>query len=167
MVTGVRIVLAISIAAVAATTACSSVAPPPKEPVKDPPLGRDVTIDDVEGYWSGASGHMILEQHLDGSIRGVYDRDGGTLVGTFDGDTVRGWWCEEPSRAPTQDAGDVELRFYVDPKGKRAIAGRWRYAGDSKWEDDWDLVWSESAPPAALAKRLGDDEAFCTRPKKK
>jgi hypothetical protein len=152
---------------VVATAACSSGIARPPPPVKDPPLGRDVTIDDVEGYWAGDSGNMILEQWLDGSIRGVYDRDDGTLLGKLEGDTVRAWWCEAPSRAPTQDAGEIELRFYIDPAGKRAIAGRWRYAGDATWEDDWNLRWSESAPPAELAKRLSDDETFCSAPKKK
>jgi hypothetical protein len=128
-----------------------------------PPVQDQVPVPpDVSGYWKGDWGEMVL-RNVDGQIRGAYRHDAGTVVGTFAGDLLRGWWCETPSRKPDNDAGDVELRFTRDDHGP-LIDGRWRYGATGAWKDDWDLRRVEGAEPPELAARFSEPDAFCPHP---
>jgi len=125
-----------------------------------PPRGGPVVAPVPSGYWSGDWGRLVLAE--DG--RGAYDHDDGTVMGAMQGDTFVGWWCEVPSRAPDQDAGEVELRFVEAADGTTSIDGRWRYGTDGGWREDWDLTWDVGEPPAELVARFDDPSAFCAHP---
>ncbi len=125
--------------------------------------GAPLTPDRVQGYWSGDWGRLVFK--VDGDrILGAYSHDDGTIVGTIVGDKLVGWWCEVPSRKPTADAGDVEMKFITKEDGTRAIDGRWRYGAEGEFREDWDIGFSPEAAPEALVKRFSDASAFCPKP---
>jgi hypothetical protein len=103
-----------------------------------------------------------------GQVIGVYAHDEGTVSGTYDAATrtFTGWWCEAPSRAPTNDAGDVEFRFSGATADGRAdtLDGRWRYASSGAFSEDWDLTRASTAPPEALTSRFAQASTFCSKP---
>lgn len=121
-----------------------------------------LTAAEVTGYWTGDWGQLVFREK-DGKILGSYSHDEGTIVGTIQGDTLVGWWCEVPSRKPPQDAGDVEMKF-VTKDGKRMIDGRWRYGSEEELKENWDIDWNGGEPDAALVTRFDDPAAFCTKP---
>lgn len=116
------------------------------------------------GYWSGDWGNMVIRQLDDGTFRGTYDHDTGTFTATrVTGGTLSGWWCEEPSRQPTEDAGRAE--FDVDTTASPdAIDGRWSNGRDGEWKEDWDLERQTDDPPAELVERFNNESMFCDRP---
>lgn len=138
----------------------------------DPAAGSETTGNDssggvksaaeVAGFYDGDWGQMVIREK-DGKMLAAYSHDEGTIVGTLQGDTLVGWWCEVPSRAPDGDAGDVELKF-VTRDGKKAIDGKWRYGAQEDFRDDWDIEWSDGQPDPALVKRFDDAAAFCPKP---
>lgn len=136
------------------------VAPPPvaPQPVPPQPVLEPAA---VSGYWTGDWGKLVLEAQGD-KVIGAYSHDNGVIVGTIKGDTLVGWWCETPSRKPSKDAGDVEMKF-VTKDGKREIDGRWRYGADGAWKDDWDIAWDEGKPPEELVKRIADTSTHCVK----
>jgi hypothetical protein len=134
-----------------------------QDQVPVPPKQQEVPVPpDVSGYWKGDWGEMLLRD-VGGKIHGVYRHDEGTVVGVFEGSVLRGWWCEKPSRQPTNDAGDVELTFTSDAEGPM-IDGRWRYGTDGGWKDDWDLRRVSGEEPPELVARFDDATAFCPHP---
>jgi hypothetical protein len=118
---------------------------------------------DVEGYWTGDWGQLVFREK-DGKMLAAYNHDDGTIVGTIQGDTLVGWWCEVPSRKPDSDAGDVEMKFITNAEGKRAIDGRWRYGSKGDFREDWDITWDAGQPSEALVTRFDDPAAFCAKP---
>jgi hypothetical protein len=120
-----------------------------------------ITAAEVAGYWTGDWGKLVLQQQGDKMV-GAYSHDNGLLVGTLQGTTLVGWWCETPSRKPSKDAGDVEMKF-VTVDGKRSIDGRWRYGTDGEWREDWDISWDQGAPPEELTKLLATATTDCVK----
>lgn len=122
----------------------------------------------AEGFYTSPEWGDLLMRVVDGHLRGVYPHDQGTVTGEFDGTTFVGWWCEAPSRLPTGDAGDVEMRFITDAEGVTTIDGRWRYGSEvdgNSWREDWDLTLSPTTvPDPALLARFDNEVEFCTRP---
>ena len=100
----------------------------------------------------------------DGSMRGVYPRDDGALVGRVEHGVLTGWWCEAPTRRPDRDAGDVELVFERD--GDRLILrGAWRDGATAEaWHRGWDLERTETPVDFALLAALDDEQRFCQPP---
>ena len=137
--------------------------PPPAPGPTAPPPGGPVVAAEVTGHWTGDWGDLYLRPEADGTVRGVYPHDTGSVVGRIEAGVFRGWWCEAPSRQPTADAGDVELTF-MRGEGGLAVDGRWRYGTDGAWHDDWDLHWVETPVDAALVARLDDPAQFCAHP---
>jgi hypothetical protein len=115
------------------------------------------------GYWAGNFGGHVLRL-IDGEVWGVYSHDEGTLRGTLDGDTFRGWWCEAPSRLPPTDAGELELHLGTSADGTPTMNGRWRYGSDGPWHNDWDMTWTDVPPTTELLVRFDDPTQFCKRP---
>jgi len=128
-----------------------------------PPVAERLQAADVEGYWSGDWGKLMLRE-VPGGFRATYVHDSGTVTGVVGEDGVfRGWWCEVPSRQGPRDAGPAEFRF-VRQDGQLALDGRWRYANEESWRENWDLTRIEDQPPQALVDRFNDDSAFCSHP---
>ena len=125
--------------------------------------GGTIAAQQLVGHWTGDWGDLYFSIDADGTARGVYPHDTGTILGRIDNDVFRGWWCEAPSRQPTSDAGDVELRFSRDANGL-LIDGRWRYGASGGWRENWDLRWVETPVDAALMARLGAASQFCRKP---
>lgn len=121
-----------------------------------------------EGFYTSADWGDLLMRVVDGHLRGVYPHDQGTVTGEFDGTTFIGWWCEAPSRLPTADAGDVEMRFITDKAGVTTIDGRWRYGSEADgndWREDWDLTLSPTTvPDPSLVARFENESEFCEKP---
>lgn len=123
---------------------------------------------DLAGYYhEGDWGAIVIRSMGGDRVRATYTHDQGTIEGRWVGDKIVGWWCEAPSRAPTNDAGDVELTF-IKEGGTTRIDGRWRYGDSSnepEWREDWDLYRSSQVePPAELVARFNDNSAFCAKP---
>jgi hypothetical protein len=147
--------------------ACRGSTPAPVGP-KPVPVGPDpqtqvLTPAQVAGFWTGNWGQLVLRDQ-GGKLVGAYTHDKGTVSGALRGDTFVGWWCETPSRQPSNDAGDVELTFVTKPDGSREIDGRWRYGTEGEFREDWDLTWNTGQPPAELVARFDDAAAFCAKP---
>ena len=120
-----------------------------------------VTAADVVGHWTGDWGDLYLRADADGTVRGVYPHDTGTVMGRIDNGVFHGWWCEVPSRKPSQDAGVVEFTF-VRAGNDFNLDGRWKYGTDEEtWRENWDLRWVDGNVDPALASRFDDASQFC------
>lgn len=120
-----------------------------------------------EGVYSGDWGVMVLRSVGGDRVRGVYTHDAGTISGRFVNGQFIGRWCETPSRAPEDDAGDVELDFVVSADGVVSMDGRWVYgqkSADKSWNEDWDITLTSTTPDDALLARFNDESAFCDKP---
>jgi hypothetical protein len=93
-----------------------------------------VSARDWTGTWSTNWGPMRLVQN-GGTVLGDYDWDQGLIVGTLEGDVLRGTWTEAPSRQPPRDAGDFEFTMAEDCQ---SFTGRWRYGSSEAWRQRWD-----------------------------
>jgi hypothetical protein len=129
--------------------------------------GVGTDVNSIVGYWTGDWGEMVLRAgNGPRQVIGVYNHDEGTVNGIYDPATrtFTGWWCETPSRAGPNDAGDVEFRFSGNSNGTfDTLDGKWRYASTGDFREDWDLRRSTELPPQALMNRFADNAAFCTR----
>jgi hypothetical protein len=85
------------------------------------------------------------------------------VVGRITGGVFRGWWCEEPSRRPPTDAGELELTF-VTRDGTPRIDGRWKYGAEGDFTGTWDMAWVEGEVDHVLEGRLNDPSQFCDHP---
>jgi len=146
-----------------------------------PPTGKDndagvdvdqmlgntgLRVNDILGFYSSpAWGEMVLQTHGD-EIWGVYEHDGGTVVGVIEREGVfRGWWSQLPSRQGN-DAGEVEFRW-SQPDGGTTIHldGVWRYGTFGAWLSNWDLdLVTDHAPPSALTEAFKRPEDFRRHP---
>ena len=115
------------------------------------------------GYWSSNFGGHVFRA-VDDDWWAVYNHDLGTLRGRWSGDVFRGWWCEEPSRLPPRDAGEIELRRRVGDDGTPRLEGRWRYGREGAWRDDWHAGWVDDPTPPELLARFEDPFQFCPEP---
>ena len=141
---------------------CGGAAAPAAAPVAEP--ADDITARDVVGHWTGDWGTLYLRLEADGSVRGVYPRDDGALVGRVDNGVLTGWWCEAPTRRPDADAGDVELVFERDG-GHLVLRGAWRDGATSEdWHRGWDLERTDTPVDFALLAGLDDEQRFCAPP---
>jgi hypothetical protein len=76
----------------------------------DPNAFEKLSAPDLIGVWISDSsfGETVFRQ-VGAEVRAAYRYDKGTVVGTVSPDGVfHGWWCEEDSRKPPKDAGEVE-----------------------------------------------------------
>lgn len=127
-----------------------------------------LSAQELAGAWNSDNsfGEAVFRE-VDGEIRGVYRSDKGTVVGTLSSDGVlRGWWCQEGSRQPPMDAGEVEWRLLSTPDGTSTVLdGRWRFAASGDFRGGWDLRKLDGLPePPDLAAMFDDSTAFCRHP---
>jgi Protein of unknown function (DUF4239) len=120
------------------------------------------------GVWNSDSsyGEAVFRQVGD-EFRGTYRSDKGTVVGTLSPDGVfHGWWCQEESRNPPKDAGEVEWRLLKTQQAQpTTIDGRWRHGAADPFQGGWDLtkIKGKTEPPD-LAARFDDASSFCHHP---
>lgn len=116
---------------------------------------------------SDSSFGEIVFREVGGEIHAVFRPNKGTVVGTLSPDGVfRGWWCQEGSRQPPRDAGEVEWRLLTTPEGEpKTLDGRWRYGLDGALRGGWDLRKLGGLPePPDLARMFDDSASFCRHP---
>jgi hypothetical protein len=121
-------------------------------------------VSDILGFYSGDWGDMVLRKH-DGEIWGVYEHDGGSVVGDITEDGVFiGWWSQLPSRTGT-DAGEVEFRWSQPSGTAIMLDGRWRWGTTGDWFENWDIELVTDRPaPSALTARFDNVSEFKSRP---
>jgi hypothetical protein len=105
--------------------------------------------------WHVNYGEMRLHVDEDGTFYGVYDQSNGVMMGTYADDRFTGWWCQEPSHRPPDDAGQVSLHFVRGDK-RILVEGIWTY-GDGRaaaWQDNFYGVSLERAPSYKLEQRM-------------
>jgi len=118
-------------------------------------IGAPPSIAEMNTSWEGRFGTLELHVDDDGKVYGVYEHDNGILEGKYENGVLTGWWCEEPTRQPPDDAGLVQMQFV---RGARRILidGQWKYGEDSKalWVRDWNGFNAEKPPAPELDQRM-------------
>jgi len=118
-------------------------------------VGAPPTNSEMNGAWEGRFGTLLLSVDSAGHAYGVYEHDNGIFEGTYAHGVLKGWWCEEPTREASDDAGEVQMQFV---RGARRILidGQWKYGDDPKalWVRDWNGFNSEKPPAPELDQRL-------------
>jgi L-amino acid dehydrogenase len=75
------------------------------------------------GTWDTDFGEMTLTES-GGAVSGTYVPEEGRIVGTIEGETLRGTWSEQPTYQPSLDAGT--FAFTMDSTCQ-SFSGSWRY----------------------------------------
>ena len=130
------------------------------------PGERQVALEpgELTGVWTSPTFGVIVFREVGDEVHGVYRMTNGTVRGRIGPDGVfRGWWCQEPTRSPGDDGGDVEWRRVRSSAGG-TIYGSWRYGGAGPIEGGWDLAFVGGPEPADLAPRFADAASFCRPP---
>ncbi|MGH8903793.1 MAG: hypothetical protein ACRDYA_19490, partial [Egibacteraceae bacterium] len=139
---------------------------PPRQ--LDPEMVGRLSPEDLVGVWNSDSafGVMVFRQ-VDGEIRATYRNSGGTVVGRIADDGVlRGWWCQEPTRMPLNNAGEVEWRLLETPDDgqSRVLDGRWKYGAEEAFRGGWNLTWIGGSEPPDLTTQFDNPSTFCRHP---
>jgi hypothetical protein len=118
-------------------------------------IGAPPTNAEMNTSWEGRFGTLMLQVDDAGHTYGVYEHDDGILEGRYDQGVFTGWWCEQPSQLPPDDAGLVEMQF-VRGARRVLIDGRWKYGSDPKalWVRDWNGFNAEKPPAPELDQRM-------------
>lgn len=126
--------------------------------------GEGTSCVELLGTWrSEDTGSLLLFEGQKGLIYGVYEEREGELVGTVEGSTLRGLWCERVSSG--RQGGSFELGLKNDDQ-QPILDGRWQWAvapTPDAWNDDWDFKPDVNAA-ADLHRRAFDDPAGCKTP---
>jgi hypothetical protein len=118
----------------------------------------------LAGVWRAEAFGVTVFRQVGGEIHGVGRGGRNTVVGTISDDGVfRGWWCEEPTRKPPTEAGEVEWRLIRIADGE-LVAGRWRRGTDGPWRGGWDLRRVGGPEPVDLIPRFDNASEFCRHP---
>lgn len=128
---------------------------------------RPVPLSEIAGAYRGHFDRLALQINADGTVWGAYSHDMGFVQGVMRNGKLVGWWCEEPTRMPPNDAGEFEMEFNRDGRGV-FLDGRYRYGRQGQWDETWNMNSTDeimtdliprlaiSAPPcqpaAAIAK---------------
>jgi hypothetical protein len=150
--------LGLASALVGGAVAAGVGAPAPADPAALQP-----TIAEMNGVWETPFGMLKLEVDTDGRAYGVYAHEGGVIVGRYYRGVMTGWWCEEPSRRPREDAGLVQMQFVRGPH-RILFDGQWKYGDDANtpWVRNWAGFSVDSLPVPDLEKRL-QQRTTCAR----
>jgi hypothetical protein len=150
-----------------AAAACAAAPPPPKI-IENRPARADAPLPtlpaELAGTWTGDWGGMLFRAEPDGTIRGVYPYDAGTITGRFDGTVLRGWWCQAPEHTAPTSAGIVELTVRRADDGTTWLDGRYQYGTSGDWYENWDLHRIPAPPAPELVARFDAAETFCRPP---
>jgi serine/threonine protein kinase len=124
-------------------------------PVDTDEIGAPPTIAEMNTSWESRFGILELHVDNDGHAYGVYEHDNGVLAGSYYHGVLAGWWCEEPTRRPPNDAGLVQMLFIRSAR-RILIDGQWKYGDDPKalWIRDWNGVSVEKPPVPELEQRM-------------
>jgi hypothetical protein len=138
----------------------------PPRPLPPGTFGK-LSAADLTGVWnSDTSFGVAVFRQVGTEIHAAYRHDKGAIVGTISPDGVfRGWWCEEGSRQPPKDAGEIEWRLLKTSEGVKKLDGRWRYGTDGPFKGGWDLTKLEGrSEPPDLAAMFDEQSSFCRYP---
>ena len=95
---------------------------------------------DLEGLWTSDAFGPTAFRHVDGEILGALRLARGTVVARITKDGIlRGTWCEQPTRHPPDDRGQVQWRM-TRSGGSGKLIGRWRYGASGAFHGGWDLT---------------------------
>jgi hypothetical protein len=144
-------------------TAISACATAPQQ--KDatlPAAEAAVKPEEITGFWTGDWGNLVLKP-VGNLVFGAYTHRDGTLVAKLSDGALVGWWTEEPSRAPTGDAGELEVHFVRDGKALKLL-GRYRHGAAGNWHEEWDLHRVDDPSPPELDDRFNDPSLFHHHP---
>jgi hypothetical protein len=125
----------------------------------------EVAIEDrppteLEGHWFGDYGHLYMR--IEGrQVRVVYDWNDGRIIGRIDGDVIRGWWTQAPSRKAS--AGVAEFRI-VRRSGKLLLDGRWGHGNEEPTLENWDLEKIDDVIPPEIERKFADASSFIRGP---
>jgi hypothetical protein len=122
----------------------------------------------IYGVWDTTWGRMLITLYADRSFLAAYEYGDGAIVGTLQGEYLVGWWCEESTREPPADAGEVQFRMVrtggAQPEYR--LQGRWSYGmrpGDSTWRT-WDGTPTAESADAELRLRQRNATSLCAAP---
>ncbi len=125
---------------------------------------KELTPAELEGVWDSAAFGLIIFRPVGGGVRGVARVGQGTFVGQLTPEgTLRGWWCDAPTRQPPDDAGEVEWKLLASPSGEMAY-GAWRYGAEGPLKGGWDLTKIGGPEPPDMSPRFDNASGFCTHP---
>jgi hypothetical protein len=140
-----------------ATTAgtTTTTAPPTPTTLEAAP----VDISSLQGRWQSTYGYCTFFN--DGArLIGAYTTDNGSITLRQEEPGVFvGWWTEEPTREPDADAGNLEVRAFLDEDGEVVLRGVWSY-GDTPPASGWDFTRTDEEPPPGLEERFDDRSEF-------
>jgi eukaryotic-like serine/threonine-protein kinase len=83
---------------------------------------------------------MALQVNPDGTLWGAYAHDTGFVQARFRDGKLVGWWCEEPTRQPPNDAGEFEMTVSRTDSGAIFLDGRYRYGREGQWDENWNFT---------------------------
>jgi Zn-dependent metalloprotease len=146
----------------------------PGAPLDTPPVSsKDATLpccdatmpaccrkcdDSIIGHWEGDWGKISF-QEVDGELRAVYTYREGTAVVRGAGGNYTGCWSELPNRDRYDGIGPAE---WTVVRNEARIDGRWRHQRETKWSNNWDVVWTSAVIPEEHKRRLQNAQAFAT-----
>lgn len=155
--------------AVLVASGCAAAAVTAAQPVLPDALradgGKPLLARQLAGHWR-KTGFTFADQHYfrvrGASFEAAYDWDDGRMVGTIEGNRVRGWWTETPSRQPPADAGKAEFRLVKTRRGIELI-GTWGY-GDEAPSRPWTLIREDAEVPTVLRGAFDEKDSFVAQP---
>lgn len=143
----------------------------------DPPLGGasrtpatvpDAAPEDFVGHWRSDWGDLYLRAGPDGTVRGVYAYNTGTMSGRVLDGAFSGWWCQLPTRDLPSNAGEVRFRLaqQTEPGEPPKLIGQWRYGTNGNFNESWDAVQVSEAPGdgTVVDQRFAAESTFCRHP---
>jgi hypothetical protein len=123
----------------------------------------EIAPEDLVGVWTSDAFGVTVFRQVGSELRGVLRIARGTIAGSITDGVFRGWWCEEPTRQPPGDAGEVEWRL-AKSEGDKLLAGKWRYGAEGAFRGGWDLRRVGGPEPTDLEARFDAAATFCHRP---
>ena len=129
-------------------------------------LLEDLSPGELAGVWNADTFGVVVIREVGDEVRAVYREQQGTIVGrVFPDGVFRGWWCQEPTRKPNDDAGDVEWRLVNESRGE-VLVGLWRFGSAERFRGDWDLekVGAPNLPTCLHASTIPPRSASIRNP---
>jgi hypothetical protein len=123
--------------------------------------------EDFVGHWQSSWGDLYLQVQPDGSLRGVYAFNSGTMVGRVLDGTFSGWWCQLPTRDLPNNAGEVRFRIAAQTKAgeQPRLLGQWRYGMTGNFTGGWNAAQVSTAPEGPnVPQRFAAESTFCPHP---
>lgn len=115
---------------------------------------KPIPLHELNGSYRGHFDRMAMQVNPDGTLWGAYSHDTGFVQGELRQGKIIGWWCEEPTRMPPNDAGEFEMKLSRDGEGEIFLDGKYRYGRKGQWDETWNLTGTREVM-TDLVPRLG------------